>query len=364
MMDCTEPLFSPVKVGRLSLPCRIVMAPMTRARSGPNGVPSELNALYYAQRASAGLIVAEATQIHPDGQGYLRTPGIHDQAQIAGWHRVTDAVHQAGGTIVLQLWHVGRVAHPLNQVAGARQVAPSALVAQVRIYTREGMLSPPVPHALEESEIRGVVAQYAQAAENALKAGFDGVEIHAGNGYLIDQFLQSGSNHRTDGYGGCIANRCRLLLEVTEAVVARIGADRVGVRLSPFGTFNDVSDLDPAALFGAVISALDTLGLAYLHVINLEVSGDRTIVKVGINVAKFSRQHYRGTLMAAGGYLRTSAEAALSAGHADLISFARPYIANPDLPRRLRDGTPLAQAHPPTFYTSGSVGYTDYPSAA
>lgn len=364
MMDRTEALFSPVKVGRSTLPSRIVMAPMTRARSGPNGVPSELNALYYAQRASAGLIVAEATQIHPDGQGYLRTPGIHDKAQIAGWNPVTDAVHRAGGTIVLQLWHVGRVAHPLNQMAGSRQVAPSAVAAQVRIYTREGMLSPPAPHALEESEIRGVVAQYAQAAENALEAGFDGVEIHAGNGYLIDQFLQSGSNHRTDGYGGCIANRCRLLLEVTDAVSARIGADRVGVRLSPFGTFNDVSDVEPAALFGTAISALDTLGLAYLHVINLEVSGDRTIAEVAVNVARFSRQHYRGTLMVAGGYSLTSAEAALAAGHADLIAFARSYISNPDLPRRLRDGIPLAQPHPPTFYTSGPVGYTDYPPAA
>jgi N-ethylmaleimide reductase len=237
------------------------------------------------------------------------------------------------------------------------------VAAQVEIYTSEGMQAAPRPHALTVDEIRGVVAQYALAAANAIDAGFDGVEIHAGNGYLIDQFLQASANRREDSYGGSVANRCRLLREVSEAVATRVGADRTGVRLSPFGTFNDVNDPDPAALFGTAISMLDTLDLAYLHVINLEVSGDRTTAAAAVDVAAFSRQHYKGTLMVAGGYTRATADAALQSGAVDLIGFGRPYISNPDLARRLRDGLPLAQPHRPTFYTSGAAGYTDYPPA-
>ena len=365
-------LYTPVRVGAWSLRNRVVMAPMTRARSGAEGVPTPLNAEYYAQRASAGLIVAEATQIHPDGQGYVRTPGIHDAAQIAGWRAVTDAVHAAGGVIVLQLWHVGRVAHPFNQMPGARIVGPSADAAAVRIYTAQGMHPAPVPEALSADEVKGVALQYADAAARAMSAGFDGVELHAGNGYLIDQFLQAGANRRSDRYGGSVANRCRLLLEASEAVAARIGADRTGVRLSPFGTFNDVSDPDPAGLFGTAMAGLGTLGLAYLHVINLEVSGDRSVEGRGneaaaataVDVAAFSRAHYPGVLMVAGGYTARSAEAAIDAGAADLIGFGRPYIANPDLAYRLQHGLALAEPQRASFYTEGAAGYADYPAAA
>src|SRR5205085_3211645 len=252
-------LFSPVRVGALDLPTRIVMAPMTRARSGPHGVPVPLNATYYAQRASAGLIVAEATQISAEGQGYMRTPGIHTAQQVQAWCAVTQAVHAAGGRIVLQLWHVGRVSHPENREPDTRSVGPSAIAADVRVFTPSGMHLAPVPHALTGAEIDATVNDYACAARNALEAGFDGVEIHAGNGYLIDQFLHGNANLRSDGYGGNATNRSRFLWEVTEAVSAAVGANRTGVRLSPFGVFNGVNDPDPAGLFSTAIEGLDRL---------------------------------------------------------------------------------------------------------
>jgi N-ethylmaleimide reductase len=366
MRELQEPqelLFTPIRVGALHLTSRIVMAPMTRARSGPHGVPTPLNATYYAQRASAALIVAEATQVSAEGQGYMRTPGIHTPAQVDAWKAVTQAVHAAGGRIVLQLWHVGRVSHPENREPGTRSVGPSAIAADVRIYTPTGWHPAPIPHALSAAEIAATVADYARAARNAMEAGFDGVEIHAGNGYLIDQFLHANANRRTDGYGGDAANRSRLLREVTEAVAGAVGADRTGVRLSPFGVFNGVSDPDPAGLFAAAIGGLDALGIAYLHVINPEVSGDRNAKDASpeVDVPRFCRAHFGGTLMVAGGYDRESAEAALQRGDADLVGFGRPYIANPDLADRLSRDETLATPERATFYTEGPQGYVDYP---
>lgn len=358
-------LFSPVQVGALRLPTRIVMAPMTRSRSGPGGVPTALNATYYAQRASAGLIVAEATQISADAQGYLRTPGIHTAAQVTAWRAVTDAVRQRGGRIVLQLWHVGRVSHPDNRAPGSRSVGPSAIAADVRVFTPTGMWPAPVPHALSVEEIQATVRDYARAASQAMEAGFDGVEIHGGNGYLIDQFLHSHANRRADAYGGSASHRSRFLWEVCEATMAAVGADRVGVRLSPLGVFNDVKDTDPAGLFATAIHGLDRLGPAYLHVIHPEVSGDRAHRGGGVpefDVARFCREHFHGTLMVAGGYDLETAERALQDGSADLIGFGRPYIANPDLVERLRLGAALAVPDRATFYTEGPRGYTDYPA--
>jgi len=357
-------LFSSLRVGTLDLPSRVVMAPMTRARAGHDGVPTPLMARYYAQRATAGLIVAEATQVEEEGQGYLRTPGIYSRAQIDGWREVTSAVHDAGGRIVLQLWHVGRVSHPDNRAPGTRSVGPSPIAARIRIFTATGIHPAPVPHELAAHEIRSIVEQYARAARNAIDAGFDGVEIHAGNGYLIDQFLHARSNRRADSYGGSVGNRSRLLWEVCEAVCLAVGNDRAGVRLSPFGVFNDVDDPDAAGLFDVAIRGLARCKPAYLHVINPEVSGDRNVSVDGVDVARFSRERFAGTLMVAGGYSAESAERTLREGRADLIGFGRAYIANPDLALRLREGAALASADRATFYTEGERGYTDYPPAA
>ena len=319
---------------------------------------------YYAQRATAGLIVAEATQIDEEGQGYLRTPGIHTQAQMDGWREVTSAVHNAGGRIVLQLWHVGRVSHPDNRAAGTRSVGPSPIAARVRMFTATGIHPVPVPHELAAHEIELIVQQYARAARSAIETGFDGVEIHAGNGYLIDQFLHKSSNDRTDAYGGSAQNRSRLLWEVCEAVCLAVGNDRTGVRLSPFGVFNDVDDPDTAALFDTAIRGLAPIRPAYLHVINPEVSGDRNVSVETVDVARFSRERFDGALMVAGGYDADSAERTLREGAADLIGFGRAYIANPDLALRFREGAALAPADRATFYTEGERGYTDYPLAA
>jgi N-ethylmaleimide reductase len=344
----------------MELPTRIVMAPMTRARAGHLGIPTPLMAHYYAQRASAGLIVAEATQISEDGQGYLRTPGIHSGEQIAGWRNVTSAVRQAGGRIVLQLWHVGRVSHPENRMPGTRSVGPSAIATRTRIFTPTGIQPAPTPHALSVPEIEAIVQQYSRAAHKAMEAGFDGVEIHAGNGYLIDQFLHESANHRTDAYGGSPQNRSRLLWRVCEAVCLAVGNERTGVRLSPFGIFNDVDDADPEKLFDVAIRGLAAYRPAYLHVINPEVSGDRSVSVESVDVARFSRERFDGVLMVAGGYDAQSAERALQEGTADLVGFGRPYIANPDLVARLRDGADLTPADRATFYTDGERGYTDY----
>ncbi|MBD2201938.1 alkene reductase [Calothrix sp. FACHB-1219] len=353
-------LFSPYQLGNLELPNRIVMAPLTRQRAGQGNVPHELNATYYVQRASAGLIIAEATQISLQGQGYPNTPGIHSPEQVAGWKLVTDAVHQQGGRIFLQLWHVGRISHPDLQPNGELPIAPSAIAPQEgQALTFEGLKPFVTPRALETSEIPVIVEQYRQAAANALAAGFDGVEIHAANGYLIDQFLRDGTNQRTDEYGGSIENRVRFLREIVEAVTSVWDSKRVGVRLSPSGTFNDMRDSNPLETFGYIAQVLSQFDLAYLHLIE---STDADIRHGGTAVpTDYLREMYTGTLIVCGGYTAEKGNAVLANQQADLIAFGSLFIANPDLPRRLALNAPLNQPIPESFYGGGEKGYTDYP---
>jgi N-ethylmaleimide reductase len=356
----TADLFSPFHLGSLNVPNRIVMAPMTRNRAGAGNAPGPHATTYYAQRASAGLIVTEATQVSPQGVGYPGTPGIHSAAQVAGWKRVTDAVHAAGGRIFLQLWHVGRISHPSLQPGGALPVAPSAIAPAGQAWTLDGMKDYVTPHALDIAEIAGVVEDYRQGAKNAREAGFDGVEVHGANGYLIDQFLRAGSNHRSDRYGGSAANRARFLIEVTEAVIGEWGAERVGVRLSPTNPFNSMSDHNPAETFGTAVGELDRFGLSYLHIVE---PGTTDPVPAGETPdLKFFRKLWRGPLIANKGYDRARAEAALRDGTADLVAFATLFLANPDLPERLRRGGPFNTADRKTFYGGGDAGYTDYPA--
>ena len=358
-------LFSPLRVGALHLSNRIVMAPLTRSRAAGEGLPTELHSIYYAQRAGAGLIIAEATQISAEGQGYLRTPGIYSDAQIAAWRRVTDVVHEAGGLIVLQLWHVGRIAHGANRFVSDAPVAPSAIPAPGTIYTPVGLKPFPMPRALEEHECSRVVEDYAIAASNTRLAGFDGVEIHAANGYLVDTFLHDQTNLRIDRYGGLLENRVRLLLEIVKAAGDAIGSDRVGIRLSPFGSFNGVRDRDPASLFDYVVRRLNALNLAYLHVITPEVSGDRGAdgpEPDTPDVPVFVRARFTSNLILAGGFDKLSAEQMLQSRLADLVAFGRAFIANPDLPRRLALDAALNEPDRETFYTSGPKGYIDYPA--
>jgi N-ethylmaleimide reductase len=343
-------LFDPIPLGELALPSRIVMAPMTRNRA-VGTLPGERHAIYYAQRATAGLIITEATQVTPRGVGYPDTPGIHDDAQVAGWRQVTDAVHRAGGRIALQLWHVGRISHS-SYHAGAPPVSASAVPPAGHAWTPAGQQPYETPHALTGDEIREVIAGFAAGARRARAAGFDAVEVHAANGYLIDQFLQSGTNQRTDAWGGPIANRLRFLLEVTRAVIDAFGPHRVGVRLSPGGTFNEMTDAAPAETFGSAAAALGELPCAYVHVVENQVAGE--------SATDLIRRHYRGPLISCGGYDRATAIAAIAAGRADAIAFAKHYIANPDLVERLRQDWPLAIANRKTYYSSGDAGYTDY----
>ena len=347
-------LFTPLRVGKMELPNRVVMAPMTRNRAGAGNVPQAINAEYYGQRASAGLIITEGAQVSPQGVGYPATPGIHTAEQVAGWRTVTDTVHAKGGRIFLQLWHVGRVSHPSLQPDGALPVAPSAVAPEGEAVTYEGMQAFVTPRPLETGEIRDIVAQFARGAENARAAGFDGVEIHAANGYLIDQFLRDGSNRRTDQYGGSKENRVRLLLEITEAVTGVWGGEGVGVRLSPASGFNSMHDSDPAATFNHAAAALGPFGLAYLHVVEIVDAVDRFDFRR-------LRRSYPGLYMANGGYDLDRANAALKKGDADLVSFGRLFLANPDLPRRLHDGAGLNEPDPATFYGGDEKGYTDYP---
>ncbi len=352
-------LFTPVQVGPYRLPNRMVMAPMTRNRAGEGDVPTPLVATYYRQRASAGLIVTEATQVCPEGQGYAGTPGIYSDAQVEGWRGVTEAVHGAGGRIFLQLWHVGRISHPDFQPGGALPVAPSAIAPQGTARTPSGSKPFVTPRALDLGEIPGVVGQYAEGARRALAAGFDGVEIHGANGYLIDQFLRDGTNHRTDAYGGPIENRARFLREVVEAVAAVWGAGRVGVRLSPVSPFNDMSDSDPRATFGHAAELLDRYGLAYLHVVAYGSAEEGSEARL---VAEHLRAKFHGPFVINGGYGRESADAVLAAGLADLVSFGSLFLANPDLPERFVEGAPLNTPDQATFYGGGEHGYTDYPT--
>ncbi len=356
-------LFSSFQIGSVSLPHRIVMAPLTLMRAGAGNVPQPLNAQYYAQRASAALIISEATQISPQGVGYPYTPGIHSSEQIAGWKLVTQAVHDRGGRIFLQLWHVGRVSHPSLQPNGALPVAPSAIAPEGMAATYEGEKPFVVPRALETEEIPEIVEQYRQAAKNAMEAGFDGVEIHSANGYLLDEFLQDGSNQRSDRYGGSIENRARFLMEVTEAVTSVWGGDRVGVRLSPSSTFMSMQDSHPQGLFGYVGKKLNRFGLAYLHIVEPRIKGDQNIEddSNGLGV-KFFRPIFQGTLITAGGYTRDTGNAVLASGYADLVAYGRLFIANPDLPERFKLEAALNSYHRPTFYTQGEEGYIDYPT--
>lgn len=350
-------LFSPVQVGPYDLKNRIVMAPLTRSRAGPGNVPNRLNALYYAQRASAGLIVSEATQISPEGQGYIATPGIHSAAQIDGWKLVTKAVHGAGGRMVLQLWHVGRISHPSFQPGGALPIAPSAIKPDAQAFTEKGFEPIPTPRALATTEIPVIVAQYAQGAKNALAAGFDGVEVHAANGYLIDQFLRDRTNRRSDPYGGGIENRGRFLMEVVDAVTAAVGPERTGVRISPQNTQNDIADSDPQSLFNHVAMGLAGRGLAYLHVIEGDTSGAA--------VAPFDygalKHLFGGVIVANNGFDKASANAAIAEDRADLVAFGKAFIANPDLVTRLLLDAPLLEVNRETLYGGKEEGYTDYP---
>jgi N-ethylmaleimide reductase len=356
-MSADQPdLFSPLMLGSLDCKNRIAMAPLTRSRAGPGNVPGALNALYYAQRASAGLIISEATQIAPEGQGYISTPGIHSPQQIDGWKIVTKAVHVAGGRIVLQLWHVGRISHPSFQPHGALPVAPSAIKPNAQAFTQKGFEPIPTPRALETGEIAGVVQQYGKAAQNAMAAGFDGVEVHAANGYLIDQFLRDRTNRRSDRYGGSIESRTRFLMDVMDAVIGAVGRERVGVRISPQNVQNDIDDSNPQALFNHVAESLAGRKIAYLHVIEGDTSGKQM---PAFDYAALKRL-FSGPVVANNNFDGIRAHAAVAERRADMIAFGKPFIANPDLAIRLLLGAPLAAANRETFYGGGEEGYTDY----
>ncbi len=363
-------LFTKLRAGSLELDHRVVMAPLTRTRAEqPGNVPGPMNATYYGQRASrGGLIVTEATQVSPDGQGYPATPGIHSPEQIAGWRRVTEAVHAKGGRIFLQLWHVGRISHPLYQPNGKLPVAPSAVRPRGMVLTPAREQAPfETPRELGLSEIPSVIERFRDGARNALSAGFDGVELHSANGYLPDQFLRDGVNRRTDRYGGSFENRARFLFETLEAIRGVAGSDRVGVRLSPFGKFNDMSDSDPAGLFRYVIRELGEMNLAYLHLIEAradeaeEVAPATQMPGVAPTAALF-RDVFPGVLIGAGGYTPDTGAAAVEAGIVDAVAFGRLFISNPDLPRRLELNAPLNSYDRSTFYTPGAKGYIDYPA--
>ncbi|MBK1641544.1 alkene reductase [Chromatium okenii] len=353
-------LFQPYQLGNLKLANRIVMAPLTRSRAGAGDVPTPLMATYYAQRASAGLIISEGTQISPHGKGYIQTPGIYSAEQIAGWRLVTDAVHAAGGTIMAQLWHVGRISHPELQPDGALPVAPSAVLPVGQVFTGRGMVDMVLPRALELAEIPSIIADYRQAAVNAQATGFDGVEIHAANGYLLDQFLRDKTNRRSDEYGGSIENRARLLLEVTDAVLEVWEKERVGVRLSPLSPVNDIDDSDPEPLFSYVAQALSRREIGFLHVIE-GVTGGARETGHSFQISRL-RSIFAGTYIANNGYTRELALAARASNSADLISFGKAFIANPDLVERLEQDAPLNLPDPATFYGGAEVGYTDYPA--
>jgi len=354
-------LFSPFRVGPLTLPNRFVMAPMTRGRAGADAVPTEAMARYYGLRADAGLLITEATAISPGGGGWLGAPGVYSEAQVGAWRKVTEAVHRKDGRIFLQLWHMGRVSHP-DFLGGGLPVGPSAIAAKGDANTPRGKRSYVTPHPLTVAEIRAIVDDYATAAKNARAAGFDGVELHAANGYLIDQFLRDGANRRTDDYGGSPTKRARFLLEVTQAVAAAWSADRVGVRLSPTGNFNDMQDSDPSATFHHATRELDRLGLAYLHVTE-PLPGHMMHVPLP-PVAPAMRQAFHGPFVLNGGYDAAKADAAIAAGDADLIAFGVPFLANPDLVARFRTGAELNAPDFATLYTPGEKGYLDYPVLA
>lgn len=361
MNSSPDLLFQPFQMGALSLKNRIVMAPLTRNRAlHGSDAPQTLNAEYYAQRASAGLIISEATQISPTGKGYAWTPGIYSPEQVAGWRLVTDAVHAKGGAIVAQLWHVGRISHPSLQPNGAAPVAPSALlpIDQKTFIETNEFVAIGMPRALALDEITTIIADYRIAARNALAAGFDGVEIHGANGYLIQQFLCDSSNKRTDQYGGSVANRMRFALEAVDAVIAEIGASRTGIRLSPVSPANNALDSNPAAIFFPLVDELNKRNLAFIHVIEGATGGPREMNGFDFQAL---RKTFAGAWMVNNGYTKEMAIEAIASGYADLVAFGRPYIANPDLVERFRMDAPLNQLERTGLYGGGAEGYTDYP---
>jgi N-ethylmaleimide reductase len=352
-------LFSPIELGNLKLPNRIIMAPLTRNRAAEGNVPQAINVEYYRQRASAGLIISEGSQISPQGLGYPGTPGIHSEAQVEGWKKVTDAVHKAGGKIFCQLWHVGRISHTSLQTNGELPVAPSALKPSGQIFTYTGLQDFETPRALATEEIPGIVADYVSAAQNAKRAGFDGVEIHSANGYLLDQFIRDSTNQRQDQYGGSIDNRMRLLMEVTEHVVAVWGKNLVGVRLSPENSFNDMNDSNPQQTFNAVANRLSDFPLAYLHILEGDMmTGERQLDYMAL------RKCFNGYYMANNGYELESGNAALAEGRADMVAYGKWFIANPDLPYRFANKLPLNTPDSATFYGGDEKGYIDYTNAS
>ncbi len=353
-------LYSKATLGPLTLQNHLVMAPLTRNRATDN-IPNALMAEYYAQRAGVGLIITEGTSPSPNGLGYPRIPGIFSAAQIDGWKRITDAVHAKGAKMFLQLMHCGRIAHPLNLPAGARVLAPSAVAAAGEIYTdAEGLKPHPVPQAMTEADIKNTIAEYAQAARNAVTAGFDGIELHSANGYLLEQFIRPNTNQRTDGYGGAIENRARFVLEVADAVIAAIGKDKVGIRLSPFGVFNDMPLYDAMeADYTYLARELNARGLVYIHLVDHSPMGAPPVPDA---MKATIRRHFKRTLILSGGYDAARAEADLAAGKCDLIAVGRPILANPDLLERWRTGAAVNAPDMATFYTPGPKGYTDYPA--
>ena len=352
-------LFDPIRIGVLELSNRIVMAPLTRNRAAPGQVASDLAVEYYRQRASAGLIITEGSPISPEGQGYIDTPGIYNAEQVSGWRRVTDAVHAEGGRIVVQLWHVGRISHVSLQPNGAAPVSPTARRADTKTFTGQGFVPVSKPRVLSSSEIPAVVASFRDAARRAMDAGFDGVEVHGANGYLIDQFLRDSINDRTDEYGGPIGKRVRLLVEVMRIIVDAIGGERTGLRLSPVTPSNDAGlDSNPQALFEHAVAQLSPLRLAFVEVVEGQTAGARDFAPFDYAAL---RRRFSGAWMVNNGYDRQMAIDAVASGAADLVSFGRPFISNPDLVRRLRENAPLNAPDPTTFYGGGAKGYIDYP---
>ena len=356
----TKNLLSPYKKSGLSLKNKVVMAPMTRSRA-INNIPNDLMATYYQQRAGAGLIITEGTSPSPNGLGYARIPGIYSQEQVEGWRKTTEAVHEKGAKIFVQLMHTGRVSHPLNMPQGAKILAPSAVVAKGDMWTdQEGMQPQPAPRAFTLTELRETIQEFVNAAKNAVKAGFDGVELHAANGYLLEQFLNPATNQRTDEYGGSVENRARFILEIAAAVTEAIGKEKVGIRLSPYGVFNDMphyNEIDQTYQY--LTKELDKLGLTYIHLINFTTMDDPTKLQ---KLVKDIRNSFKNTLILCGGYTQERAEKDLQNNQADLIAFGRPFISNPDLVERFETGAELVQPDPNTFYSADEKGYIDYPT--
>jgi N-ethylmaleimide reductase len=358
-MSKSSKLLEPFKLGPITLSNRLVMAPLTRNRAVEGLVPSPFAAEYYAQRASAGLLITEASQVSQQGQGYQDTPGIYSKEQVAGWRKVTDRVHARGGRIFIQLWHVGRVSHNSLQLNGGRPVAPSAIRANGKTFVGGAFVDISEPRALELSEIPGIIDSFKRAAANAVAAGFDGVELHGANGYLLDQFAKDGANKRTDAYGGSIENRARLMIEVAKAVTAEVGAERTGIRISPVTPANDISDSNPQPLFDHIVDQLSALKLVYIHVVEGATGGPRDVAPFDYDSL---RKRFSGAYIANNGYDFELANKVLSSNQADLIAFGKLFLANPDLVERLKRSAPLNAPDKATFYGGGARGYTDYPT--